>query len=116
MRSFSNWSSLFILDSININHVQKIIKNYAFLQPPGFFKSLFSIGGQLLYNIGLVSAIHQHGDWYTHIPSLRNLPPHPTNWMFLSNFTVICLLLMERKKWKIFLENMLGCYNLPSTK
>ena len=70
-----------IISSIEINHVQKIIRNYSFSQPTIFFKILFSVGGQLLYNIVLVPAIHQHESVigiHTSPPSTTSLPIPPT--------------------------------------
>ena len=42
-------------------------------------ENLLLIGGELLYNIVLISAMHQHESatsTHTHVPS--RLPPHPT--------------------------------------
>lgn len=110
MWSFYNWffCLYMIISSIKINHVQKIIKNYSYNQVD-FLKFYFQLEDNyfiiLCWFLPFITWISHR---YTHIPSLHNLPPHPTNWMFLSNFTVTCLLLMERRRWKIFLGKHVG--------
>ena len=60
------------------SQIAKFLLWFACLFLPSFFLFfiLFLIGGKLLYNIVLVSAIHQHesATGYTYVPSLLNLP------------------------------------------
>ena len=52
------------------------------------FLNLFLTGGKLLYNILLVSAIHQHESAIDiHVPFLLNLPP--TSYLYMEYFTDI---------------------------
>ena len=71
------------VQTISILYLQLFYKSKTIfkLKVYSYIYILFLIGGQLLYNIGFVSAIYQHETAIgTHVPSLLNSPPttHPS--------------------------------------